>query len=308
MQSPGRFVLQRMTRAILTLWLVVSAVFVILRLSGDPAALLLSQDAPPEQVNALRTQLGLDQSIPIQYIKYFANIAHGDLGNSIRQREPALRLLFERFPATLQLATAAFVLATTVGLSVGILAALTRGKIWDRLTMGLTSVIQSGPPFFVGIILILIFSVRLGWLPSSGRGTFKQLILPAITLSGFTMASLARLSRSALLDVFRNDYIRTARAKGLSERAVIVGHALRNAALPLITVLGLEVAGLLTGAVITETVFAWPGIGRLAVEAVGTRDYPVVQAVVLVIAVIFVLVNFLVDCSYALIDPRVRGV
>ncbi len=174
--------------------------------------------------------------------------------------------------------------------------------------MALTSVIQSGPAFFVGIVLILVFSVRLGWLPSSGRGSFKQLILPAITLSGFTMASLARLSRSALLDVFRMEYMRTARAKGLHEPAVIFGHALRNAALPLITVLGLEVGGLLTGAVITETVFAWPGIGRLAVDSVSARDYPVVQAVVLFIAVVFVGINFLVDCSYALIDPRVRGV
>jgi peptide/nickel transport system permease protein len=308
MQSPVGFVLQRAIRAALTLWIVVSAVFVILRLSGDPVVLLLSADAPPEQVEALRRNLRLDQPIPVQYARYFVNLAHGDLGASIRQRQPALRLIFERFPATLQLAASAFALATVVGLSVGILAALKRNTVIDRLAMGFTSVLQSGPAFFVGIILILIFSVRLGWLPSSGRGTPKQLILPTITLSAFTMASLARLSRSALLDVLRNDYIRTARAKGLREATIVQRHALKNAALPLVTVMGLEIGGLVTGAVITETVFAWPGIGRLAVDAVSTRDYPVVQAVVLVIALVFVGVNFLVDCSYALLDPRVRGV
>ncbi len=308
MQAPGRFILQRVIRAALTLWLVVSAVFIILRMAGDPVSLLLSDNAPEEQVVALREQLGLSQPVPVQYAKYFANLARGDLGNSIRQRQPALGLVFDRFPATLQLAAAAFALSTVIGLAVGILAALKRGTVIDRVAMTLASVIQSGPVFFVGIVLILVFSVRLGWLPSSGRGTAKQLILPAVTLSGYSMARLARLARSGLLDVLHNEYIRTARAKGLTEAAIDRGHALRNAALPLITVLGLEIGCLLTGAVITETVFAWPGIGRLAVDAVSTRDYPVVQAAVLFIAVIFVGVNFLVDCSYALLDPRIRSV
>lgn len=308
MQSFGQFIIQRIVRAALTLWLVVSAVFVILRLSGDPVTLLLSPEAPPEQVAALRNRLGLSEPITVQYGKYFANLARGDLGISIRQRQPALHLVLERAPATFQLATVAFVLAAVIGLSLGIVAALRRGSAWDRLAMIFTSGLQSGPTFFIGILLILLFSVRLGWLPSSGRGAPKQLILPAITLSGFTMASLARLSRSALLDVLHNDFIRTARAKGLRERAIVREHALRNAALPLITVAGLEIGGLLTGAVITETVFAWPGVGRLAVDAVSQRDYPVVQASVLFIAGIFVLVNFLVDCSYAMLDPRVRGV
>ncbi len=242
---------------------------------------------------------------PFRKPLYWASLLQGDFGDSLRQRQPALSLVFERMPATLQLAAAAFGLAVVVGLSLGTFAAILRGTIWDRLAMSLISVLQSGPAFFVGIVLILIFSVRLGWLPSSGRGDAKSLILPAVTLSGFTMASLARLARSALLDVLRLDYIRTARAKGLGERAILLRHAFRNAALPLITVMGLELGGLVTGAVITETVFAWPGVGRLAVGAVSTRDYPVVQAAVLFIAAIFVLVNFLVDCSYALIDPRV---
>jgi peptide/nickel transport system permease protein len=306
MPSFGRFILTRVLRAALTIWLVVSAVFIILRLSGDPVALLLSEDATPAQIAALRTHLGLDAPIVVQYARYWGSLLHGDLGDSLRQRQPALGLVFDRMPATLQLATAAFVLAAVVGVGVGTLAALRRGTVWDRAAMALISILQAGPVFFVGIILILFFSVRLGWLPSSGRGDFKSLILPAVTLSGFTMASLARLVRAALLDVLRLDYIRTARAKGLQERAIVLRHAFRNAALPLITVLGLEIGGLVTGAVITETVFAWPGIGRLAVSAVSTRDYPIVQAAVLFIAIVFILVNFLVDCSYAFLDPRLR--
>ena len=305
MPSFGRFLVARGLRAALTIWIVVSGVFIILRLSGDPVTLLLSENATPDQIEALRTRLGLDAPIFVQYVRYWASLFQGDFGDSLRQRQPALSLVFERMPATLQLAAAAFGLAVVVGLSLGTFAAILRGTIWDRLAMSLISVLQSGPAFFVGIVLILIFSVRFGWLPSSGRGDAKSLILPAVTLSGFTMASLARLARSALLDVLRLDYIRTARAKGLGERAILLRHAFRNAALPLITVMGLELGGLVTGAVITETVFAWPGVGRLAVGAVSTRDYPVVQAAVLFIAAIFVLVNFLVDCSYALIDPRV---
>jgi peptide/nickel transport system permease protein len=306
MPSFGRFILTRVLRAALTIWLVVSAVFIILRLSGDPVALLLSEDATPVQIAALRSYLGLDAPLVVQYARYWNHLFHGDLGDSLRQRQPALGLVFERMPATLQLAAAAFVLAAIVGVGVGTLAALTRGTVWDRAAMSLISVLQAGPVFFVGIILILFFSVRLGWLPSSGRGDLKSLILPAVSLIGFTMASLARLVRSALLDVLRLDYIRTARAKGLQERTIVLRHAFRNAALPLITVLGLEIGGLVTGAVITETVFAWPGVGRLAVSAVSTRDYPIVQAAVLFIAVVFIFVNFLVDCSYALLDPRLR--
>ncbi len=308
MGSFGQFLITRAFRAVLTIWIVVSAVFIILRFSGDPVVLLLSENATPDQIEALRVRLGLDAPVAVQYLRYWVNLLQGDFGDSIRQRQPAMGLVLERMPATLQLSAVAFGLAAVVGLMIGISAALLRGTVWDRLAMALISILQSGPAFFVGIVLILIFSVRLGWLPSSGRGDAKSLILPAITLSGFTMASLARLSRSALLDVLRLDYIRTARSKGLRERVILLRHALRNAALPLITVMGLEIGGLVTGAVITETVFAWPGVGRLAIGAVSTRDYPVVQAAVLFIAVVFVVVNFLVDCSYALIDPRIGGV
>jgi peptide/nickel transport system permease protein len=302
------FVLQRALRALLTLWLVVTTAFIILRLAGDPVALLLSDDATQDQIEALRSELGLDAPIAVQYVKYIGEIAHGNLGDSLRQRQPALELVIGRFPATLQLATVAFVLAVSAGLGLGTLSALRRGRSSDRLAMAFVSVLQSAPAFFVGIVLILVFSVRFGWLPSSGRGSIEQMILPAITLAVFSLANLARLTRASLLDVLPIDYIRTARSKGLPERVVIRRHALRNAALPVVTVMGLEFGALLTGAVITETVFSWPGIGRLAVDAIGSRDYPVVQAAVIFTAGLFVLINFVVDCSYAVLDPTVmRG-
>jgi ABC-type dipeptide/oligopeptide/nickel transport system permease component len=296
----------RLGRALVTLWLVVTVVFVFLRLSGDPVRILLPQNAPLDKVEALRQDLGLDQAIPVQYVRYAERLARGDFGDSLRFRQPAIDLVLERFPATLQLALAAFALAAALGPVLGALAALTRGSAWDRGAMAAMSVLQSAPSFFLGIMAILIFSVRLHWLPTSGYGSPEQLLLPAITLSLPTMAALARLTRSALLDVLRADYVRTARAKGIPESAVYRRHALRNAALPIVTVLGLELADLLTGAVIVETVFAWPGIGRLAVDAVSTRDYPVVQAAVLAIALVYIGINVLLDLAYPLLDPRVR--
>ncbi len=308
MQSLGQTIFRRFLRALLTLWLVVSVVFVILHLSGDPVITLLGPDAQPAQVDALRHELGLDLPLPVQYARYFVALARGDFGLSLHQRQPSLRLVLERFPATLQLATAAFALSIAIGLVVGLLAALLQRSFWDRLSMSIISFLQAGPTFFIGILLILFFSVHLGWFPSSGRGTVKQLVLPAVTLAIATTANISRLTRSTLLDVLGADYIRTARAKGLHQRQVVLGHALKNAALPLVTFLGIEIGGLLTGAVITETVFAWPGLGRLAVDAVSTRDYPVVQASVLFIAAVFIGINFLIDCSYTLLDPRVRGI
>lgn len=306
--SRAGLIARRALRSVLTLWLVVTVVFVVLRLSGDPVALLLPDASPPEQRAALRRELGLDRSIPVQYGTYLANLARGDLGVSIRQRRPALDLVSARLPRTLQLAGAAFILAAPIGLGLGVLAALKTGSAWDRSTLVLTTVLQAGPPYFVGILLILCFSLRLGWLPSSGYGSPSHLVLPAIALGAFTVAGLARLTRSAVLDVLRDDYVRTARAKGLTETAIVTRHALRNAALPIVTVLGLEIGGLVTGAVIIETVFAWPGMGRLTVDAVATRDYPVVQAFVLVVSAGFVLINLLVDSSYTLLDPRIRGI
>lgn len=302
----GPMLLPRLGRAALTLWLVVTAVFIFLRLSGDPVRILLPANAPVEKVVALRAELGLDQAIPVQYARYGEQLWRGNFGDSLRFHRPAMGLVLERFPATVQLALAAFGIAVLCGVAIGALTAYFRGTAWDRAAMAVMSVLQSAPSFVLAILLILIFSMTLRWLPTSGSGSLRQLILPAVALSLPAMASLARMTRSSLLDVLLADYIRTARAKGLREQVIGLRHALRNAALPIVTVLGLELADLLTGAVIIETVFAWPGIGRLAVEAVSTRDYPVVQSAVILIALVYIVINLLLDFAYPLLDPRVR--
>ena len=307
MESAGKVIVPRLARAAVTLWLVVTVVFVVLRFSGDPVRLLLPSDASEEQVQALRVDLGLNDSIPVQYGHFVVQLAKGNLGESLRFNQPAFDVVLSRFPATAELALVAFALAAVLGLGVGSLTAFTRGSVVDRSAMAAMGFLQSAPSFFLGIMLILIFSVDLGWFPTSGYGSPSQLVLPALTLSALTLASIARLTRSTLLDTLRADYIRTARAKGVSEWWIWFRHALRNAALPLVTMLGLELAQLLTGAVIVETVFAWPGIGRLAIDSVAARDYPVVQAVVLLIASIFVVINLLVDLSYLILDPRTRN-
>lgn len=306
MGSVGHILIPRLGRAIVTLWLVLTVVFVVLRFSGDPVRLLLPSDASEAQVAALRSELGLDAPIPVQYVRFAGQVARGNLGDSMRFNQPALDLVLSRFPATAALALVAFSIAAVLGLTIGSLAASMRNSPFDRLAMALMSFFQAAPSFFLGIMLILLFSVRLGWFPTSGYGTPANLVLPALTLSALTLGSIARLTRSSLLDILQADYVRTARSKGISERMVWLRHALRNASLPLSTMLGLELAGLLTGAVIVETVFAWPGIGRLALDSVAARDYPVVQAVVLLIAVIFVAINLLVDLSYLVLDPRTR--
>jgi len=255
----------------------------------------------------LRHPLGLDKSIPVQYGRFVMQLAHGDFGDSMRFNQPALNLVLNRFPATAELALVAFAVAAVLGVAIGSLTASVRGSALDRFAMAVMGFFQAAPSFFLGLMFILIFSVRLGWFPTSGYGSPSQLVLPALTLSALTLASIARITRSSLLDILGADYIRTARANGVPERLVWFRHALRNAALPLVTTLGLELAQLLTGAVIVETVFAWPGVGRLAIDSVASRDYPVVQAVVLLIASIFVVINLLVDLSYLVLDPRTRN-
>ena len=307
MGSVGKVLVPRLGRALVTLWLVVTVVFVVLRFSGDPVGLLLPSDASQEQVEALRAELGLDASIPVQYGRFVGRLAHGDLGDSLRFNRPARDLVLGRFPATAELASVAFAVAAVLGLAVGSVTAIVRGSALDRVAMAAMGLCQAAPSFFLGLLLILLFSVRLSWFPTSGYGSPSQLVLPALTLSALTLASIARITRSSLLDILRADYIRTARAKGIPERLVFRRHALRNAALPVVTMLGLELAQLLTGAVIVETVFAWPGIGRLAIDSVAARDYPVVQATVLLIAAIYVVINVLVDLSYLVLDPRTRN-
>uniref|UniRef100_A0A831TFR2 ABC transporter permease n=1 Tax=Thermorudis peleae TaxID=1382356 RepID=A0A831TFR2_9BACT len=308
MEGLAQALLVRLGRALLTVWLVVTAVFVVLRSTGDPVRLLLPEDAPIEQVEAMRAKLGLDRSIPEQYLRFWMQALSGDLGASIRFQLPALRLVLVRLWPTVQLGFTAFALAAVGGVALGILAALARGRPVDQLVMAWMTLLQASPSFLIGIVLIFVFSVRLSWFPSNGYGSIQHLVLPALTLAMITMAALGRIVRSSLLEVLQADYVRTARAKGLPRRSVVLRHALRSASLPIVTVLGLEMASLLTGAIVVETVFTWPGVGRLAVEAVAVRDYPVVQAGVLVVTLVFVTINFVVDVSYVILDPRVRHV
>lgn len=302
----SRYVFRRFLRGLITMWLVVTIVFVVLRLSGDPAAAMLPDDATIDQIDRFNRRYGLDQPLPVQYVYYVANLAQGDFGVSLSEGRPVLELVQARVGYTLQLGLAAVLLALGLGLPAGILAALRHNSLWDRLLMAGAFAGQSAPNFFVGILLILLFSLQLRLLPSSGKGSWQHLLMPAVTLSTGLLASMARMMRSSLLEVIRQDYVRTARAKGLAHPRVILGHCLRNASIPVVTLLGLSVGVLIGGAAITETVFAWPGIGRYAVKAIAIRDYPLIQFIVLLVAASVVTVNFLVDILYGLLDPRIR--
>jgi peptide/nickel transport system permease protein len=301
-----QFSVRRALRGILTLWLVVSAVFIALRLTGDPAQAMLSDDASPEELQSFRRRFGLDEPIPIQYVRYLGRVAQGDFGESLRDRRPAWEVFEARLRPTIELGLAAAGIGLLFGVTAGVLAALHHNQIWDRLLMALAFFGQSAPGFFVGILLILLFALQLKLLPSSGRGDWRHLILPAITLATGLTAVMARMTRSSLLEVVRQEYVRTARAKGLTERVVLVRHCIRNAALPVLTLLGLEFGTLIGGAAITETVFAWPGVGRLVVSAIVLRDYAVIQVAVIAVAASVVVVNLCVDLLYALLDPRIR--
>lgn len=313
-----KFLIRRIARAVVALWGIVTIVFITMRLSGDPVPLLLPPDAPRAEMERVRADLGLDQPIYLQYLVYLGNVLHGDMGRSIHMRQPAIEIAAERLPATIELAVTAFVLAVVVAIPAGLISAAKRNSLADNLAMTLALIGQSAPTFYIGIMLILVLGLQLRWFPISGRGQGSWLdpadwgdmlyhvILPAITLGAFAMASIARLTRSAVLEVMHEDYIRTARAKGLNEVSVLLRHNLKNAAIPVITIVGLQFGTLLGGAVVTETVFSWPGIGRLAIQSILNRDYPVVQSAVLLVAASFVVVNFLVDLAYGWLDPRIR--
>jgi peptide/nickel transport system permease protein len=301
------YVLRRLWQSALTLVGVSVLVFVILRVvPGDPAKMLLPDGAPQSAVDELNRQLGLHESLHVQYAIFVRSVFRGDFGQSFQYRAPALQVVVERLGATVQLALAALVITVGVGVSLGIVAAVRRGTGYDYASTVLAVLGQSLPNFWLGIMLILLFGVALRWLPTSGFESWRHLILPAVTLAAFPMALVARLTRSSMLEILGRDFIRTGRAKGLAERAVILRHALRNAAVPLLTVLGLQIGTLLGGAVITESVFAWPGMGKLVVDAIFFRDFPVVQTVLILSATIFVLINLLVDLLYTVIDPRIR--
>jgi peptide/nickel transport system permease protein len=306
MRSVLAFLAPKLLRALIAVWLVTTVVFVVMRLSGDPVPLLLPPDAPISEILRVRHDLGLDRPLPVQYATFVGNALRGDFGRSIHFREPAWSVVVGYLPATLELGLTAFGLALVVAVPIGLLSAINRNSPVDHAAMGVALVGQSAPTFFLGILFILTLSLKLGWFPTSGRGDWTNLVLPALTLGAFSMASIARLTRSAVLDVLRQDYVRTARAKGLPELAVVVKHTLKNAALPVVTITGLQFGTLLGGAVVTETVFAWPGIGRLAIQSIYNRDYPIVQCTVFLSAILFIVLNFAIDLFYGVLDPRVR--
>ncbi|MEU8222135.1 nickel ABC transporter permease [Kribbella sp. NPDC048915] len=303
----GAYVVRRLFFSLFVLWGAVTIVFVVLRLvPGDPAYIMLGPDADQAQVDALRAQLGLDQPLIQQYATYLANVVHLDFGESFRLNADSMSLVLQRVPATIQLATTALLLSLLIGLPLGVVAAL-RAHSWVDRTISVFSLMgQSTPSFWLGIVLILVFARGLKVLPSAGSGTWSHLVLPTITLALPFLAILVRLTRSGLLEVVHEGYVQTARAKGLGEGIVILVHALRNALIPIVTVVGLQFGALLGGTVIVETVFAWPGVGRLLIDSIGRRDYGVVQASILLVATIFVVINLLVDLLYGFLDPRVR--
>jgi glutathione transport system permease protein len=289
-------------------------VFLILHLvPGDPASVIAGPAAPADVVANIRTQLGLDQPILVQYWRYLSSALHGDLGRSILSRRQVSDEVAGAFLNTLELVIAARVWSLLIGIPIGVLAAARRRSIFDKLSMVTALLGLSLPIFWIGLMAMWLFAVKLGWFPISGRGGpmwtaagLLHLVLPALTLGGVQVPALARLTRSSLLEALNQDYVRTARAKGLAERLVVAKHALKNAMLPVVTVIGLQFAGLLGGAVVTETIFSWPGLGRLAVTAILTRDFPIVQGTILVSAITFVTINLLTDFLYAVLDPRIK--
>lgn len=301
-----RSALTRLLSSLAVLWAAVTVVFVLSRASGDPVAQLLPEDADPAQVAQMQATLGLDRPLIVQYLDFLGGLVRLDLGDSLLYREPVTSLILERVPATALLAFSALLITVVVAFLAGSIAAMLRGTGVDRAVMGAVLVGQSTPAFWVGILLVLLFGVQLRVLPAAGYGTLAHLVLPATTLAIFSVAVVARLLRSSLIEVMGQDHVRTARAKGAGEIRVLLGHSLRNASAPVITVLGLEFGALLGGAILTEQIFNWPGIGRLTIDAISFRDFPLVQGTVVLFAATFIVVNLLVDLSYAVIDPRVR--
>ncbi len=299
------YIAQRIVSALATLLVVSVVVFTVTRLSGDPVRLMLPIEASNEEVARFRERLGFDRPLPVQYAEFLGRAVTGDLGRSLRYQQPALQVIVERLPATAALAGAAMAVALLIAIPAGVLSAARRGGLLDGLARGLALLGQALPAYWLGIMLIIVFAVQLRWLPAAGAGTPAHVVLPAVTLGLWPTARISRVLRASLIEALNGDYVRTARAKGLHEPQVVL-HALRNALLPVITVIGLSFGIVFGGAIITETVFAWPGTGRLLLDAVSQRDYPLVQAIVLVFAVLFLAINLLVDLLYGVLDPRVR--
>lgn len=300
------FIVRRLAQSVLVIFGVSILAFGIMFLSGDPTMLMVGEDWTIEQVEEFRRIMGFDRPWYVQYWDFVNKALQGDFGVSLRHRQPTFSLVISRMPATLELTFAAMFLSIVFAFPIGIISAVKRDSLYDAFSMGAALLGQSTPVFWLGIMLILIFSVKLQWTPIAGRGGFSHLILPSITLGAFFVARNARMVRSCMLEVLGKEYITTARSKGLKEIVVIYKHALRNALIPVVTLIGLQFGALLGGAVITETIFAWPGVGRLVIQAIQGKDLPLVQAAVTLLAISFVLINLMVDYLYGVLDPRVR--
>ena len=302
-----RYIVRRLLQAVITLFFVSVIVFILGRLTGDPVALLLTEYSTLEDKELLTKQLGLDKPLPEQYAIFVGNALRGDLGRSIRgERAPAVELILERLPATVKLAAIAVLVSFLIGLPLGVITAVKKGSFLDTILRTLALLGQAAPVFWLGIVAMYVFSVQLGWLPTSGYGEPKQFVLPVFAMSCFMVAAFLRLTRSGMSEALDSEYVKLARIKGLSETIVIWKHALRNSLIPVITYMGTIFGRMVTGTVVVETIFAWPGIGRLAFESVMLRDFPVLQAVVLFMAAAFLSINLVVDVLYAYIDPRIR--
>lgn len=299
-------VLRQAASAAVTLLVAAAIAFLLTRLAGDPTSQIVGEDASPEQLDAVRRQLGFDQPLPVQFLDYIGGLFTGDLGESLRYNTSNWDLIASRLPFSITLGGAAMLLAVLVGVPLGVLAAVKVGSLWDRAASVLALLGQSVPLYWFGLILISVFALNLNWLPAGQAGSYAHLILPAVSLATLPLAHVARLTRSSMVEALQQSYVEAARARGLSWHRVTLVHALRNAALPVLTVIGLQAGSLLTGTVTIEFVFGWPGLGTLAIDAVNFRDFPLVQAIVLLGALVFILVNLCVDLTYAIVDPRIR--
>jgi peptide/nickel transport system permease protein len=300
------YLVSRLGQTLLVVFLSLTAVFFLARLGGDPVLLFLPMDIQAKDLNEFRQRLGFNDPLPVQYARFMSGALRGDFGESLRYKQDALGLVLERLPATLRLGGAALLLTFCLAIPVGVVSAMKRGSVWDYLGMGGAVLGQAIPGFWLGLMLIYLFSVRLGWLPTGGTGGPLHYVMPVLVLGAFYAARMARLTRSSVLDILGEDFILTARAKGLAELVVVGKHTLKNAAIPIVTLAGLETGQLLGGAVITETIFAWPGVGRLTVQALLNRDFPLVLAAVFIASLTYTLLNLVVDLLYGWIDPRTR--
>ena len=300
------YLISRLGQTLLVVFLSLTAVFFLARLGGDPVLLFLPMDIQAKDLNEFRQRLGFNDPLPVQYARFMSGALRGDFGESLRYKQDALGLVLERLPATLRLGGAALLLTFCLAIPVGVVSAMKRGSVWDYLGMGGAVLGQAIPGFWLGLMLIYLFSVRLGWLPTGGTGGPLHYVMPVLVLGAFYAARMARLTRSSVLDTLGEDFILTARAKGLAELVVVGKHTLKNAAIPIVTLAGLETGQLLGGAVITETIFAWPGVGRLTVQALLNRDFPLVLAAVFIASLTYTLLNLVVDLLYGWIDPRTR--